>query len=436
VIRKRGNSMQVVVYVGRDPLTGRDKQISRQVPGTGREAMKRAKQIEGELLAEVGRGSHRNTHGVKMAELVDRWLEWRISARPISPGTVANYRRCIALKIKPALGDLPITRLDTATLDRFYSELHQRGSKCQHCYRRIRDGLPAMRPGEEFTLRYGGAKKVHATDCVRGLPMTPSAIRDVHAVISGSLKRAMVWGWVSENVARNATPPSVEKAAVTPPAPEQADRLIETATLEDPELGLFLVLAVVLGTRRGEVCSLRWSDVEFEHSEVLVDSGVIYVPGQPLIDQDRTKNHTKRRVAVGAETLDLLRAHRVGQAKTALAAGVSLAPDAYVFSHEPDGSKPIRPDGVTHRFTKLARRLGIECRLHDLRHFMVTQLMSDGVDIVTVAGRAGHTDGGRTTLHTYAHFQRAQDHQAAALMDGLLAATRTKRRAGRASGQE
>jgi integrase len=436
VIRQRGSSIQVVVYVGRDPLTGRQKQVSRQVPGTGREAMKLAKQIEGELLAGVSRGRHRDAHTVKVAELVDRWLEWRRAARPISPGTVANYRRCIDLKIKPALGDLPVSRLDTATLDRFYTELHQRGSKCQHCYRRLRDGLPAMRPGEVFRLRFTGAERVHKTDCVHGIPMTPTAIRDVHAVMSGALKQAVVWGWVSENVARSATPPAVEKAEVAPPEAEQADLLIATATLEDPELGLFLVLAVVLGLRRGELCSLRWSDVDFGHGEVFIDSGVIYIPGKPLIDQQRTKNRTKRRVAVGAETLDLLRAHRVEQAKTALACGVSLAPNAYLFSHEPDASKPIRPDSVSHRFRELADRLGVECRLHDLRHFMITHLMGVGVDLRTVAGRAGHIDGGRTTLETYAHFQRAQDRQAADLMDGLLATTRSKRRAGRVSGED
>jgi integrase len=88
---------------------------------------------------------------------------------------------------------------------------------------------------------------------------------------------------------------------------------------------------------------------------------------------------------------------------------------------------PIRPDGVSHRFVKLAARLGVRCRLHDLRHFMVMQLMSAGVDVRTVAGRAGHSDGGRMTLGTYAHFQRAQDRQAAELMDRLLASTLTTR---------
>jgi integrase len=144
--------------------------------------------------------------------------------------------------------------------------------------------------------------------------MTASAIRDVHAVLSGALQQAVVWGWRSDNPARLATPPAVGKAEVTPPQARQAAKLIETATSEDPELGLFLLLAIILGSRRGELCSLRWSDVDFEHGEVLIDSGVIYVPGQPLIDQDRTKNYTRRRVAVGPETLELLRGHRVEQA--------------------------------------------------------------------------------------------------------------------------
>jgi integrase len=151
---------------------------------------------------------------------------------------------------------------------------------------------------------------------------------------------------------------------------------------------------------------------------VLIAGGVVRVHGQPLLDKD-TKTHAKRRVAVGAETLALLRAHRVEQAKAALACGVNLAADAYVFSHAPDGGTPISPDGISHRFLKLARRLGVRCRLHDLRHFMVTQLVAGGVDWRTVSGRAGHADG-HMTLATYAHFQQAQDRQAAELMERLL----------------
>jgi integrase len=53
VIYRRGHSMRVMVYAGRDPLTGKKKWVSRQVPGTGRAALKEAKQVEAQLLAEV-----------------------------------------------------------------------------------------------------------------------------------------------------------------------------------------------------------------------------------------------------------------------------------------------------------------------------------------------------------------------------------------------
>ena len=327
MIKKRANSWWVVVYTGRDPLTGKKRQK------TGTAATKaEARQLEARLISQVGAGQHGGAAGKTVADLIEAWFQWRPSVRPISPNTLVNYRRYADQKLLPALGRLPLNRVDTATIDRFYAELRQRGSKCQHCYRRIRDGQPPMRPGEVFRLRFSGEERVHQTDCVQGTPMTPSAIRDIHAVLSGAFKQAMVWGWISHNPVPLTTPPAVEQPDTRPPEVGQAERLIETAMAEDPELGLFLVLAVVLGARRGELCSLRWSDVDFDQGDVLVAGSVIILPGQPLLDRDVTKTRTKRRVAVGAGTLELLRARRVEQAKAALAAGVALGPDAYVFS--------------------------------------------------------------------------------------------------------
>jgi hypothetical protein len=86
VIYRRGRSMRVMVYARRDPLTGKKKWVSRQVPGTGRAALKEAKQVEAKLLGEVAAGRHQEAHGVKVAELVDRWLEWRHAVSPCHRG--------------------------------------------------------------------------------------------------------------------------------------------------------------------------------------------------------------------------------------------------------------------------------------------------------------------------------------------------------------
>jgi integrase len=381
VIRKRGTGLQVQVYAGRDPLTGRKRYVSQQVPGQTKASMREAKQIEARLLEEIGAGRHKGSWSRTMAELLDRWLQWRPTVRPIAPTTVSSYRAAIDRYILPALGKLPVRQLDAATLDAFYAR-----------------------------LRTGGGKD--------GRALKASTVHEVHAVLSGALKQAVVWGWIGHNPAKQAAAPSVQKADVQPPQVEDAARLLSAASADSPELGLFLRLAVVLGARRGEICGLRWPDVDFDRVEVLIAGNVVRVPRQALVHKD-TKTHAKRRVAVGAATVEQLRARRVAQVKDALACGTTLAPDAYVFSHVPDGSKPIDPDGISHRFLRLARRLGVNCRLHDLRHFMVTHLVAGGVDWRTVSGRAGHADG-HMTLATYAHFQQAQDRQAAEFMDELL----------------
>jgi integrase len=384
MIYKRGKRWRVIVYAGRDPITGRKRQKSVSVASRAE-----AKQAEARLITEVGAGQHRGTANRTVAELLGRWLEWRQSVRPISPTTVATYRGYIDRSILPAIGKLQLGRLDAATLDAFYAHLCKQGGK-------------------------------------GGRPMAASSVHQVHAILSGALNRAVVWSWIASNPARLATPPSIERTDLQPPAVEDAARLLAVALAEDPELGLFLRLAAVLGARRGELCALRWSDVDLDQGELLIAGGIVRVPGESLVDK-ATKTYAKRRVALGADTVELLRAHRLAQAKNALAIGTTLAPDAYVFSHVPDGSAPINPDGITHRFRRVARRLGVRCRLHDLRHFMVTQLVAGGVDWRTVAGRAGHADG-HMTLSTYAHFQQAQDRQAAEFMDRLLAAPSTNSR--------
>jgi integrase len=420
VIRKRRQGLQVQVFAGRDPLTGRKRWIGRQVPGQTKAAWREAKKIEAQLLEQLDRGEQRGSRTRTVGELVERWLEWRQQVRPISPVTVANYRGAIDRYILPNLGRAKIHEVDAATLDTLYARVRANGGKCRHCWKRIRRGEPALRAGMRYQPRPGADETIHEPDCARGWPVSSSAVREVHSVLSGAFKQAVVWGWTAHNPAKLATPPAAGRAEVAPPDAQGVARLLTAAMEQDPELGLFLRLAVVLGARRSELIALKWRDVDLDAGEVLIASGVVRVAGQPLIDKD-TKTHAKRRVAVGAETVELLKAHRARQAAAALAAGATLPPDAYVFARSPDGSKAISPDGVSHRFQELAAHLGVRARLHDLRHFMVTQLVAGGVDWRTVSGRAGHADG-HMTLVTYAHFQQAQDRQAAEFMDQLLVA--------------
>jgi len=82
---------------------------------------------------------------------------------------------------------------------------------------------------------------------------------------------------------------------------------------------------------------------------------------------------------------------------------------------------------MTHRYERYAARVGISSSLKELRHYSATQLLSNGVDLRTVAGRLGHAEGS-TTLRFYAQFARPADQHAASVLSGQLDELRKKER--------
>jgi len=67
--------------------------------------------------------------------------------------------------------------------------------------------------------------------------------------------------------------------------------------------------------------------------------------------------------------------------------GARLRVDADVFSPLPYGSAPLVPDTATQKFGRMAAKLAIATNLHALRHCSATELIADGLDVRTVAGR-------------------------------------------------
>ena len=79
-----------------------------------------------------------------------------------------------------------------------------------------------------------------------------------------------------------------------------------------------------------------------------------------------------------------------------------------------------KPNRVTNAFVRHRRAAGLrELRLHDLRHFMATQMLQGGIPIVTVARRLDHRRVS-TTLDRYAHAIPGGDAQAAATLRTIM----------------
>jgi integrase len=84
-IYERRDGWEIRVYAGVDPVTGKQRRISRQVHGSRRKAEKE----ETRLKAQVMEGRHRGARAKTLAELVDLYLEWREhNDKPIGPRTI------------------------------------------------------------------------------------------------------------------------------------------------------------------------------------------------------------------------------------------------------------------------------------------------------------------------------------------------------------
>ena len=167
-----------------------------------------------------------------------------------------------------------------------------------------------------------------------------------------------------------------------PPTPKQVAQFL-SLLLGIPALHLYLTLAATTGARRGQLLALRWIDVDLVGGSLSIQRSLVEGPDGPRIVP--TKTRRSYRVALDAASLELLR----GQNRVEVTdGGVAPLEDRFVFSSDPAGTRPWSPNFVTKRFIRLRRAAGLShFRLHDLRHFMATQMLDAGVPIPIVAAR-------------------------------------------------
>lgn len=204
---------------------------------------------------------------------------------------------------------------------------------------------------------------------------------------------AVRYEWIERNPAERATLPTVRKRKPNPPSPQLAARLLNHVWERDDEFGLYLWEAMVTGARRGELLAQRENRFDFEGQAVAFTRNYLVRAGQ-RIEKD-TKTGEERWVSLDPLNCDLFAEFFKRRRAAAEAAGVQVPPDAFVFSPDPLGAVPWNPDTMTHRYERYAAAVGIESPLKELRHFSATQLLTNGVDLSTVAGLLGTRMGRR-----------------------------------------
>lgn len=235
----------------------------------------------------------------------------------------------------PTLGGVRLQALTPLHLDRLYANLRTTGSR--------KTGA-ALSPRTTRTTRY------------------------IHTIIRAALADATRKGLVARNVADAASPPSAKSAKAHEQAwwtPEELRRFLDLVAGEE-HFALFR-LAAMTGMRRGEVCGLRWVDLDLDAGKLHVRQQLVTVDHVVVLSEHPKTDHGRRTVELDPGTVAVLRAHRAAQATTRLAMGAGYTDQGLVFA-KVDGSW-LHPEAVGHVFARRVARSGLpRVRFHDLRH--------------------------------------------------------------------
>jgi len=308
-------------------------------------------------------------------QLLDEWLI-QLGSLGRAPKTLQENKREIETRIKPAIGNLRLARLTPRHLDELYGKW-------------LREGL------------------------------SPSSVRRHAAVMSSALSQAVKWGWIESSPALRATPPAQRLGrTIVTPTPAQVADLIRAAQDSDPVLALAIALAFVTGGRRGELAAIRWSDIDLSAPSLRISRSITDVDGRLMVKG--TKTDRSRTIALDTRAAGLIDRHFNWQRRLSEAAQSPLVDDPFLLSDNADGGRPVAPDRITERFSRIRGQVGMKAvRFHDLRHSSITHLIGSGIDISTVSARAGHAST-KMTLDRYSHAMPAGDIAAAEAIGALL----------------
>lgn len=188
--------------------------------------------------------------------------------------------------------------------------------------------------------------------------------------------------------------PSVEKNEL-----EILDSITQThlekqLIMSPDETGVGILLSLNTGLRIGEVCALKWTDINFENAILHIRSTVARVKDESgngmtklIIDKPKTKSSV-RDIPIPKRLMDIL------------VLLYEKRRSEYVIS---DRAGFVSPRTYEYRFHKVFEKHHIKSvNYHALRHTFATRCIEHGVDVKTLSEILGHSNVS-ITLNTYVH---------------------------------
>ncbi len=332
---------------------------------------------KGEALDKLRLAQEEDRKGVlstsprqKLGEYLIYWLETTSRPPMKRVGTYASYHTVIAVHLIPELGHIYLNKLTPQDVQAFYAK-------------KLRQGLK------------------------------PGYVNLMHRVLRCALGDAVKWGLVGKNVASLTSAPHVERYESPTLTVEQAQKLIEFA--RGNRMETILTLAVLTGLRRGEICALHWTDVDFDSKVLYVRRTMSRYAKFGLVVNDPKSKSSRRKILLPDLAIQALQEHRERQKQERLRAGDIWIDQGFVFTNRRGGR--IEPHYVLRHFKKMLHDLGLsDMRFHDLRHSAATILLALGVDLKVIQKLLGHSTIS-ITADIYAHLLPSMQEEAMEKLD-------------------
>lgn len=349
---------EVVADAGLDPITGKRRQTRKRY---------RTEKAARDKLAEVGVAVARGTYVARSKLTLEQaCADWLAGKHDIRATTLKGYEQ--ALKpIRSELGHLPVQQLAKRDLDDLVKAL-QAGTI-------TKAGDRARKPWSARTINYtlGTISQVLADLVAQG-----ELARNVGALISRLPQQR---------------PEMKTYTAV------EVNKLLKAATGDRNGHAWHLALS---GLRRGEICGLEWSQIDWSAKTVTVSKNRVSVAGQAMESAPKTRRST-RTLPLTPGLHAALKAARARQNAERLALGEAYGAGTHVVCDE--AGRVYHPETISDYWTKITKAAGVRSiRLHDARHTCGTLMHLEGVPIAVISAWLGHADAS-FTMRTYMHSQ-------------------------------
>lgn len=257
-----------------------------------------------------------------LSEWIEKWLT-SYAEPTLRESTVRGYRSDVRHHIKPALGNKMLRSITQRDVQKFYNALGRKTYKASD--------------GNERRL---------ADATVRGVHML------LHEIMEAAVR--------SRLIVMNPTDGTVIPKLNRPPMKilneEQLDKFMKAIRAE-PLWYDFFYTEITTGLRRGEICGLKWCDLDETNGTLKICRSIHSAPGGALeVGNPKTEKGT-RTILLPPSTLHVLKERR------------KMALTEWIFPSLLEPEKPTAPSAAYHRLKVILKAAGLpDIRFHDLRH--------------------------------------------------------------------